>query len=481
MGNNFCNVSDICGEKNKQQNFDSLENEENEKNAKETTNNSAILNIDHFPLFTKENKSVKHSERLIPNLIDSYNAYNNFYFLLSRVTFLQKNIKLFLQRKKSLQKKTKNSSIYSNDNKNQTFSSNKNESWFKKIDYSFSPQHIYKNISNSTEIIIKNIKIPDESESLLYDQNPHNISINNSYFSKKKKIGSLISHYSNNISMKSEDGLKLTDVKGYFLKKNKRYKFEGKTEKGKKVGFGKVTWEDKSMLYAIFDNSKANGPCKFYDNKGPCFQGYYENNRPKGYGIYMKKCVTYEGIWERHNLVGLGIEIWKDETYYQGEFYNSMKKGIGLYRWPDGTIYQGEWENNQMNGLGVIIYTDERMYQGEIKNGVMSGFGEFIWGDKKRYIGYYKDNQKSGMGIFFANNNPLIAYIGFWDRGKMNGIGVKVNNNKICYGFWKEGKREVILQGNWMVKNYLKGENLKYLKLFSMSDKNLLKFLSKYA
>ena len=76
MGNNFCNVSDICGEKNKQQNFDSLENEENEKNAKETTNNSAILNIDHFPLFTKENKSVKHSERLIPNLIDSYNAYN---------------------------------------------------------------------------------------------------------------------------------------------------------------------------------------------------------------------------------------------------------------------------------------------------------------------------------------------------------------------------------------------------------------------
>ena len=84
-------------------------------------------------------------------------------------------------------------------------------------------------------------------------------------------------------------------------------------------------------------------------------------------------------------------------------------------------------------------------------------------------------------GIFFANNNPLIAYIGFWDRGKMNGIGVKVNDNKICYGFWKEGKREVILQGNWMVKKYLKGENLKYLKLFSMSDKNLLKFLSKYA
>ena len=73
-----------------------------------------------------------------------------------------------------------------------------------------------------------------------------------------------------------------------------------------------------------------------------------------------------------------------------------------------------------MKGLGVIIYPDERMYQGEVTNGVMNGLGEFIWGNNKKYIGYYKDNKKHGFGIFFDSIVPLVAFIGFWDIGKMN-------------------------------------------------------------
>ena len=50
--------------------------------------------------------------------------------------------------------------------------------------------------------------------------------------------------------------------------------------------------------------------------------------------------------WFKNNVKNLGIEIWFDDNYYQGEFKKSIKNGIGLYRWPDGTLYFGEWKNN---------------------------------------------------------------------------------------------------------------------------------------
>ena len=457
MGNKVCNIADICGEKNISLDNVDTQNNQNENNH----NNTSILHINKLNELIVDNNSGKNSDM---NYIDSYNAYNNFYFLLSKITFLQKNIKLFLKRK---QKQNNYDSI---NQSNFLFQN----SLFKHSN-SLSPQQIYNNFYTSTEVG-RNVKITDENESLLL--NNMNVSLLNQSRASKKIVNvTLVSYYSNNVSMRSEKGINNSEIKGYFLKKNKKYKFKGTIRDNKKVGFGKVTWDDKSILYANFIDSKANGICRYIDRKGTEFYGIYDNNRPKGYGYFIKGKVTYEGTWENNNLTGIGVELWKDETYYQGEFVKSVKKGIGLYRWPDGTIYQGEWSNNQMKGLGVIIYPDERMYQGEVTNGVMNGLGEFIWGNNKKYIGYYKDNKKHGFGIFFESIVPLVAFIGFWDIGKMNGLGIKINQDNISYGLWKEGKREMYFQGGWMMKSYLKGEYLQYEKLFLMTEKHLLKFI----
>ena len=92
MGNKVCNIADICGEKNISLDNVDTQNNQNENNH----NNTSILHINKLNELIVDNNSGKNSDM---NYIDSYNAYNNFYFLLSKITFLQKNIKLFLKRK----------------------------------------------------------------------------------------------------------------------------------------------------------------------------------------------------------------------------------------------------------------------------------------------------------------------------------------------------------------------------------------------
>ena len=342
--------------------------------------------------------------------------------------------------------------------------------------------------------LVTHIKMTDENESIkiLYKkQNNLNVNggttlMNNSFISNMQhscqRRNTEVAFYSHSISLKSEQLLNQKEVKGFFLKKQKKFQYKGRVEGRKKQGFGKVTWEDNSYLRACFENSKAQGFCKFYDSQSDStFTGLYVNNRPNGYGIFYKSNkVTYEGSWMNDNLIGIGIEIWEDETYFQGEFDNSVKKGFGLYRWEDGSIYQGQWDNNQMNGIGMLIYSDERMYQGEFKNGIMDGFGEFTWSNEKKYVGYYKDNKKNGFGMFVSEVEPLIVYIGFWDDGKLNGVGIKVRNDKVKYAFWKDGKEEQTLPGSWSVSKYFSGSNMKYIKFFTLPEKDIIEFIHKY-
>lgn len=513
MGNQICNLKDICGGTNpEKQNTPALINNNNQNiyleqsliinNNSHSNNNhpqqQEIYNIIHN--FQESNNNIIANT----NYIESYNPYNNFYFLINRITFLQKRIKLFIHNKKrnnSNNVSYKSSSMSMNNSithKNQLlFQSSKNKK-----------NLINKHNPDISIEIMKNIKLTEDNNHNNNNNNVNNINYNNTFntnklnqiHTKDNRYGTTLvnhhrysnnssfrkntdlSYYSNSISLRSDDLLNQKEIKGYFLKKQKKYQFKGRVVGKKKQGFGKVTWEDRSYLYAYFENSKTQGFCKFYDSQSnSMFTGIYINNRPNGYGIFYKsKQVTYEGSWVNNHLIGIGTEIWKDETYYQGDFENSIKKGLGLYRWTDGTIYQGQWENNQMNGIGMLIYSDERMYQGEFKNGIMEGFGEFVWNERKKYFGYYKDNKKHGFGIFISEIEPLMAYIGFWEDGKLNGVGIKASGDSVKYGLWKEGKKELTLPGSWSVNKYFNPNHSKYLKFFTLPEKDIIDFLHKY-
>ncbi len=268
------------------------------------------------------------------------------------------------------------------------------------------------------------------------------------------------------------------EIYGYFIKKpNKSLKYHGEKDKTnhKKNGYGIVTWDDKSQLYGIFTDNKVFGFCKFINKQNKTiYKGEYIKNIPKGYGYYETLHYTRQGYFDKSNLNGIGIELWDDSTIYQGEYLDNKKHGIGLYQWPDKTYYEGEWKNNQMTGYGMIYYSNGSLYSGEVYNGNMHGFGVFTWKNKHKYIGFFKNDLKNGFGVFIWQTKPLEAFVGFWDKGKQNGVGAKVNKEIFTYGIWVNGKKENWLKGEWEVKRCLTPEEIKYEKFLYKNELNTL-------
>lgn len=276
---------------------------------------------------------------------------------------------------------------------------------------------------------------------------------------------------SNNKEKKEKIRKNYDDIKGNFTLKNEkvvRYQggFVKKTKK--KNGFGVLTWSDNSTLHGIYESSMINGIGRFYNHKyRSTFIGEYVNNVPKGFGVYQVKNLSLQGYWEDNYLNGIAIEVWEDGTYYQGEYENNKKDGIGLYRWPDGTIYQGEFSNGQMTGKGIILYSDDCIFSGEMLNGFMNGYGIFSWGNGSLYMGYYLQDIKHGFGIYIWDSKMFICYIGFWEMGKQQGIGAKINGNKIKYCIWNKGKIATTLKGLYEIDRYLVGAQRGYYHFFT--------------
>ena len=271
-------------------------------------------------------------------------------------------------------------------------------------------------------------------------------------------------------------------IGNFVLKNSKSLKYKGEKDKTthQKNGFGIVEWDDKSKLKGNFTNNKINGISKFYNKeKEGTFIGYYNENYPKGYGYYKTLNFKVEGFWEKNLLIGIGIIKYTDESIYEGEFVNNKKNGIGTFKWKDGTIYKGEFKENKLTGNGIILYNDGRIYEGEILNGHMNGYGMFKWKNGDIYIGNYIKDIKSGFGIFIWQKKPLIAFAGFWEKGKQNGIGVKINDNILKYGIWKDGKKD-----NWInysdVGKYFSNDKKIYEKKYEkLIGKKILELIHK--
>ena len=261
------------------------------------------------------------------------------------------------------------------------------------------------------------------------------------------------------------------NIKGNFMLKNEKVvRYQGGFIKKikKKNGFGIVTYSDQSTLHGTYISSTINGIARFYNNKyKSTFIGEYSDNMPKGYGVYTIKNLSLQGYWKSSILNGIAIEVWDDGTYYQGEYENNKRNGIGLYRWPDGTIYQGEFCNGQMTGKGIIFNSDDSVFSGEMLNGYLNGYGIFSWGSGALYMGYYLQDIKNGFGIYIWDSKIFTCYIGFWEMGKQQGIGAKINGNKIKYCIWNKGRIATTLKGLYEIDRYLTGFQKGYYHFFT--------------
>jgi hypothetical protein len=302
-----------------------------------------------------------------------------------------------------------------------------------------------------------------------------------SYFSvanPKNLLRSTISNFEP-LSPRIEREIETNDeIYGMFLeKKNKRIKYIGKSNMitKKKNGFGIIIYDDDSQIFGVFSENRVNGSCKFINTRtNSTYGGRYKNNIPYGYGYYENKNGFKEGFWYKNFIIDIGIEFHSNSSYYQGEYKRNKYDGVGLFRFPDGTIYQGEFSDNQMNGYGIFLYED-RMYEGEVLNGMKNGLGIFTWKNGNKYIGFYESDLKNGFGMFLWTFKPLVAYIGFWSKGKPNGVGINLNGNNAKYSYFKNGKREILFKNEWEIKNHLNGKQNLYKKILLKNPFNTIK------
>ena len=223
------------------------------------------------------------------------------------------------------------------------------------------------------------------------------------------------------------------------------YLYIGNKFNNKKEGYGLEIFHDIDAKYfGTYKNNIKSGYCKFqinFEEKNYYYIGEISNNLINGYGFYenLLNNIKYEGYWKNSMREGIGIESYDDGSLYCGEFLMGKKNGVGYYQWSDNSFYEGEWSNNMLNGYGIYNFSEGSKYIGSWSNNKMNGIGEFKYLSNKNYFGFFKDDIRCGFGILCWFQVKK-AYIGFWENNKQNGLGKFINNDKIVFGKWKNGK-----------------------------------------
>ena len=356
---------------------------------------------------------------------------------LSEITYLQINIKKFLEKLKH--------------------SSNAKEEFYNKH---------YGTIELSKE----NLQIINPSQELADISNKeqlcHKIQNNNEKF---KTLSQKYSSLQNNDEEIDEEK-KPYKVKNY--RTNIMAKYTGDMINGKQHGYGIQEWEDGAKYEGEWKNGRTNGYGVFYHPDGDIYKGYWKDDKAHGHGIYIKnEEEQYEGEWADDCQDGYGIETWYDGSTYKGYYKKGQKNGFGEYLWPDGSKYSGNWKNNIQNGFGIYIYIDnKKSYEGYFKNNAFEGRGHYIKKDGTEYLGNFFEGKKNGLGKYLFEDGR--SYTGFWENGKQHGLGLYINEKKEeKYGVWVNGKRNRWLEEDEL--DAIKSANDKYydeIINFSMED-----------
>ena len=197
----------------------------------------------------------------------------------------------------------------------------------------------------------------------------------------------------------------------------------------------------------------------------------------------LSQMSTAEYVGEMVNGIrsGKGKLVWKDRSFYEGDFHNGLRHGFGLYQLAapirgskdkpgkPARSYEGEWANGQRHGKGKEIWPDGDVlvgvfkrdkphgqctlvtrsgrYEGQFLDGVRSGPGVFEWHNGGLYDGEWQSNRMWGTGKFVSADNRI--YEGEWKNGVREGTGAEITNEERYDGEWLNGKKHGEGQIRW--------------------------------
>ncbi|XP_063143557.1 MORN repeat-containing protein 1 isoform X4 [Rattus norvegicus] len=148
--------------------------------------------------------------------------------------------------------------------------------------------------------------------------------------------------------------------------------------------------------------------------------------RPRnGYGVYVypNSFFRYEGEWKGGKKHGHGKLLFKDGSYYEGEFVNGEITGEGYQHWAwSGNTYSGQFVLGEPQGHGIMKYKAGGHYEGELSQGLREGQGFLEDQDGQVYQGSFHDNKRHGRGQMVFKNGD--KYEGDWVRDQRQGHGV---------------------------------------------------------
>ncbi|KAM5266905.1 MORN repeat-containing protein 1 isoform 2-T2 [Hipposideros larvatus] len=144
-----------------------------------------------------------------------------------------------------------------------------------------------------------------------------------------------------------------------------------------------------------------------------------------GYGVYIypNSFFRYEGEWRGGKTHGHGKLLFKDGSYYEGEFVDGEIMGEGCRHWASsGNTYSGQFVLGEPQGHGVVKYKAGGCYEGELSHGMREGHGCLVDQDGQVYRGSFHNNKRHGQGQMAFQNGD--KYDGDWVRDQRQGHGV---------------------------------------------------------
>lgn len=139
---------------------------------------------------------------------------------------------------------------------------------------------------------------------------------------------------------------------------------------GKREGYGKITYFG-----------------------GDAYEGYWENDKPHGEGLYTWKMGgKYLGTFVKNAISGFGQRVYSSGNLYKGEFVSGKKHGKGEMFYKNGDHYEGAWDEDFLHGEGKYTWNTGDFYIGKFIKDLREGQGLLTLADGTLIEGVWRDN-----------------------------------------------------------------------------------------
>ena len=189
---------------------------------------------------------------------------------------------------------------------------------------------------------------------------------------------------------------------------------------------------------------------QLYKNEDKYF-GNFRKGKKDGIGVFFfKNGAKYLGEWKKNKMEGYGIYHFSTKAKYEGYFKGNKRNGPGILTTRDGTIFRSIWKDGYISDYGKIIYNDGRIYEGYInkfskeKKGKLKNFNGDI------FIGEFNEDSMN-FGKYYVHNGD--SYIGYFKDNKFDGYGKYIYKNlgEVYEGQFVNGKKQGI--GKYFYRN----------------------------